>query len=310
MTAPAAPAQPVDPVRPPRVDAHQHLWRLARGDYRWLRADVPALAPIHRDFEPDDLLPLLQAHGVSQTVLVQAADSEAETEYMLQLATLHGWIGGVVGWVDLSRRESVPALRRWAGHPKFKGVRPMLQDLPEADWIARLPHPEVMACIADLGLRVDALVQPWHLSHLLRFLDRHPDLPVVIDHAAKPQLASRDEAGGWHADWAQPWRAGMTELASRPGLHCKVSGLLTEADGAARAGGAAGRQALQPVWHLLRSTFGPQRLIWGSDWPVLNLAADYAAWIALSDELMQDLSPEEQRAIRHDNAVAFYGLTL
>ncbi len=295
---------------PARIDAHQHLWRLARGDYRWLRADVPALARIHRDFEPDDLQPLLQAHGVSRTVLVQAADSVAETDDMLRLATLNDWIAGVVGWVDLSQPESVSTLKTWAVHPKFKAVRPMLQDLPEADWIDRMPHPEVMACIADLGLRFDALVQPWHLEHLLRFLDRHPDLPVVVDHAAKPQLATLDGSGAWQAGWALPWRTGMNELARRPGVHCKVSGLLTECGGAARAGGDAGRAALQPVWDQLVSTFGAQRLIWGSDWPVLNLAADYAAWIALSDALMQGLSDEDQRAIRHDNAVAFYGLTL
>lgn len=315
MTAAAPSATPTaapsaGPDAALRIDAHQHLWRVARGDYRWLRADVPALAPIHRDFEPDDLLPLLREHGVSRTVLVQAADSEAETEFMLQLATLNDWIAGVVGWVDLSRPEAVRTLSTWATHPKFKGVRPMLQDLPEHDWIAQRPHPDVMACIADLGLRFDALVQPWHLTHLLRFLDRHPDLPVVVDHAAKPQLGTLDATGGWLADWATPWRAGMTELAARPGLHCKVSGLLTECGGPARAGAAAGRAALQPVWDQLVSTFGPQRLIWGSDWPVLNLAADYAAWIALSDALMADLPAADQRAIRHDNAVAFYGLTL
>jgi L-fuconolactonase len=297
-------------ARPPRIDAHQHLWRVARGDYRWLRADVPALAPIHRDFEPDDLQPLLQAHGVTHTVLVQAADSTAETEFMLQLATLHDWIAGVVGWVDLSQPAAVQTLKRWASHPKFKGVRPMLQDLPEHDWIARAPHPEVMACIADLGLRFDALVQPWHLSHLLRFLDRHPDLPVVVDHAAKPQLGTLDASGGWRADWAGPWRQGMVELAQRRGVHCKVSGLLTEAAGAARAGGAAGRETLQPVWDLLVSNFGPGRLIWGSDWPVINLAADYAGWIALSEELIGSLPPEAQRGVWSDNAQAFYGLTL
>lgn len=298
------------PTPAARIDAHQHLWRVARGDYRWLRADVPALAPIHRDFEPDDLQPLLQAHGVSKTVLVQAADSVAETEFMLQLATLNDWIAGVVGWVDLSQPASVGVLRRWAAHPKFKGVRPMLQDLPDHDWIATRPHPDVMACIADLGLRFDALVQPWHLSHLLRFLDRHPDLPVVVDHAAKPQLGTLDAAGGWRADWAEPWRVGMTELAQRPGVHCKVSGLLTECGGAARGGAAAGRVALQPVWDQLVSTFGPQRLIWGSDWPVINLAADYAGWIDLSEAFIGTLPPDAQRGVWFDNARAFYGLSL
>src|ERR1700744_969403 len=124
--------------------AHQHLWRLARGDYRWLSADVPALTPIRRDFEPADLAPLLKRHGVPRTVLVQATDSTAETGFMLELAAAHDWIGGVVGWVDISDRASIATLERWAReHPKFKGVRPMLQDLPEDDWIATRPHAHV-----------------------------------------------------------------------------------------------------------------------------------------------------------------------
>lgn len=293
------------PVPPRRIDAHQHFWHTARGDYRWLRPDVPALAPLCRDFAPADLQPLLSAHGVVQTVLVQAADSEAETNYLLALAEANPVIGGVVGWVDLSRVESVATLERWAAaHPKLKGVRPMLQDLPDADWIARAPHPEVLRTLVRLGLRFDALVQPWHLAPLLRFLDDWPELPVVIDHAAKPQLAQ-----GWSGDWAAVWQRGLAAVAERPGVHCKFSGLLTEAAGQARAGGAAGTEALRPVRDTLLAQFGPDRLLWGSDWPVLNLAADYARWIDVSDILIALLSAGEQDAIRFANAARFYGLT-
>lgn len=295
------------PTTPPRrIDAHHHFWRPARGDYHWLRPDVHALAPICRDFDPADLQPLLAAHGVVQTVLVQAADSEAETDFLLSLAEAHPFIGGVVGWVDLSRTDSVATLERWAAeHPKLKGIRPMLQDLPDADWIARAPHPEVMRTLIRLGLRFDALVQPWHLAPLLRFLHDWPALPVVIDHAAKPQLAQ-----GWSGDWVAAWRTGLAALAALPGVQCKLSGLLTEAAGLDRAGGPPSVAALQPVWDTLLARFGPQRLLWGSDWPVLNLAADYTRWIDVSEALVAPLSADEQDAIRCTNAARFYDLCL
>lgn len=286
-----------------RIDAHQHFWRTARGDYRWLRADVPALAPICRDFEPAELRPLLEAHGVVQTVLVQAADSEAETDFMLGLARQHAFIGGVVGWVDLSRAEAAATLERWAADPAFKGVRPMLQDLPAHDWIAHAPQHEVMRTLRRLGLCFDALVQPWHLEALLTFVKAWPDLPVIINHAAKPQLAQ-----GWSGEWVEVWRSGMAALARCPNVMCKVSGLLTEASAPARRGGPDGFDALRPVWDSLLETFGPARLVWGSDWPVLQLAADYAAWVGVSDALMAGLSQAERRAVCHDNAARFYTL--
>lgn len=288
----------------PRIDAHQHFWRPARGDYGWLRADVPALAPLCRDIEPAELQPLLAAHGVSRTVLVQAAPSVAETDFMLTLARGHDFIAGVVGWVDLADRSACDVLARWAERePALKGVRPMLQDLPAHDWIATRPHDDVVRTLIARGQRFDALAQPWHLDALIRFVDRWPQLPVVVDHAAKPQLAQ-----GWTHAWAADWRRGIAALAQRPQVLCKVSGLLTEAGGAARAGGDAGFDTLGPVWDTLLQHFGPRRLIWGSDWPVLNLAADYARWVALTERLVAPLSRDEQRAVWHDNAVRFYGL--
>lgn len=286
-----------------RVDSHQHFWQLARGDYRWLRPDVPELVALCRDFLPEHLQPKLQAHGVHQTVLVQAADSEDETEFLLGLAAAHPMIGAVVGWVDLSRRESQATLERWAQHPKFRGVRPMLQDLPQVDWIDHAPHPDVVRTLVRLGLRLDALVKPWHLDALLRFARAHPELPVVIDHAAKPQLAQ-----GWSADWAAPWRSRMGELALLPHVACKFSGLLTETSEAARGDPVASVDALRPVWDSLLQWFGPERVMWGSDWPVSTLAADYRGWIDVGARLIGELSAADQAHVWHASATRFYGL--
>ncbi|HSI56981.1 MAG TPA: amidohydrolase family protein [Ideonella sp.] len=287
----------------PRVDAHQHFWRPARGDYAWLRPGVPGLAPLCRDFLPADLQATLLAQGVVQTVLVQAADSEAETDFLLALAAEHGFIGGVVGWIDLSCAAAAETLARWAQHPKFKGVRPMLQDLPEADWIATAPHPAAMQALQRLGLRFDALVKAPQLAPLQRLLQAWPALPVVIDHAAKPALAQ-----GWEGEWAGRWRADMARIAAHPQVMCKLSGLLTEMSPAQRRSPQAALETLRPLWHTLLASFGPARLMWGSDWPVLTLAGDYAGWVEVSETLLAELTAQEQAAVRRGNAERFYGL--
>jgi len=285
-----------------RIDSHQHFWRPARGDYAWLCADVPALAPLVRDFLPEHLAPLLQAYGVERTVLVQAADSEAETDFMLELATAHDVVGGVVGWVDLSSAAAVASLERMARHPKFKGVRPMLQDLADDDWIARIPHPDAVQALVRLGLRFDALVKPQHLPSLIRFLKEWPQLPVVIDHAAKPPLGTRDsEAFGL-------WRKHMNALAALPQVCCKFSGLWGESPRAAHHDVDVAARIVRPVWEHLLDSFGPSRLMWGSDWPVLNLAGDYAGWIAASQACIGGLSAGEQAQVWRGTAQRFYDL--
>jgi L-fuconolactonase len=286
-----------------RIDSHQHFWRPARGDYTWLRGDVPALAPLVRDFLPAHLAPLLQAHGVERTVLVQAADSEAETDFMLELANAHDVVGGVVGWVDLASPDAVASLERMARHPKFKGVRPMLQDLPDDDWIARMPRPDAIRALVRLGLRFDALVKPRHLSWLVRFLKDWPQLPVVIDHAAKPPVGAHD------SEAFRAWRKDMAELAALPQVCCKFSGLWGEAPQAAHHDVDVAACAVRPVWEQLLESFGPDRLMWGSDWPVLTLAGDYAGWIAVSQACIGRLSAAEQSQIWRGTAQRFYAIS-
>ncbi|MDM0057721.1 amidohydrolase family protein [Variovorax fucosicus] len=286
-----------------RIDSHQHFWRPARGDYAWLRADVPALAPLVRDFLPEHLAPTLQTHGVGRTVLVQAAESEAETDFMLELASAHDVIAGVVGWVDLGTRDAVASLERMARHPKFKGVRPMLQDLPDDDWIARMPHPDAVQALVRLGLRFDALVKPRHLPALLRFLKDRPQLPVVIDHAAKPPVGAHD------SEAFAAWRREMAELAALPQVCCKFSGLWGEAPQSTHRDVEAAVRAVRPVWDQLLESFGPARLMWGSDWPVLTLAGDYADWIAVSEAFIGRLSAGERAQVWSGTAQRFYGIS-
>jgi len=291
-----------------RIDTHQHFWQLSRGDYSWLaNAEEPdRLAPIRRDFMPEDLFDQLSQHGVEKTILIQATDTVAETNFLLNLASQHDWIAGVVGWVDMQNPNSCTQLEVWARHPKFKGIRPMLQDIAEIDWIARAPHDDVVRTLVRLGLCFEALVLPQHLAPLLRFVERWPELSVVIDHAAKPQMAK-----GWAAEWAHAWRAGMQELSQMPNIYCKLSGLLTETGVGAHSQGdfQESTHRIEPAWEDLLTWFGTDRILWGSDWPVLELAADYTKWIAMTEGFLKGLSQVEQTKIWYDNASTFYQLT-
>ncbi len=274
------------------VDAHQHFWAISRGDYGWL---TPALAPLYRDFGPADLAPLAQAANVVRSVVVQAAPTVAETRYLLELAREHPMIAGVVGWVPLDAAAAPALIAEFAREPKFKSVRPMLQDLPDDDWIASAPLGHAVDALIEHGLAFDALVFARHLPHLLIFAQRHPDLRIVIDHGAKPPIAEGD--AGW-----QPWADRIAALAQLPQVHCKISGLATEA-----APGWTDETLAPYIDHLL-AHFGARRLMWGSDWPVLELNGDYAGWHACATRLTAKLTDDERAAIFGGAASAFYRL--
>jgi len=271
-----------------RIDAHQHFWRLDRGDYGWL---TPALGPIHRDFGPADLEPMLRQHEIGGTILVQAAPTVAETHYMLELAASTPSVMGVVGWAPLAAPDAVAQVTALAADPLLVGLRPMLHDLDDPDWVLGEALPPALRAMERLGLVFDALVRPPHLSRILVLADRHPGLPIVIDHAGKPDLTQ-----GWNAAWA----ADMAALARRPSVTCKLSGLLTEAPPGADAA------LLRPVVRHLLECFGPTRILWGSDWPVLTLAASYDRWVALTDELLMELSSLERAAVLGGNAARLH----
>ena len=273
-----------------KVDAHHHLWRLGRGDYRWL---TPDLAPLYRDFMPVDLSPELAASDVVATVLVQAAPTVAETLFLLGVAAQWPVCRGVVGWCDLAATDAPSRLAALAADPRLKGVRPMVQDEPDSAWLLQEPVQAAAAALARLGLAFDALVRADQIASVAAFADRTPGLQVVLDHAGKPDIAG----GAW-----EPWAADIAALARRPNVACKLSGLLTE------AGARAGDADLAPYVDHLLATFGPSRLMWGSDWPVLTLAAGYSDLHSQSQRLLRALSTDERDAIFGGTAQAISDL--
>lgn len=272
------------------IDAHFHCWQLARGDYGWLN---PALAPIYRDVAVSDWQAQATPHGVTGGVLVQAAPTEAETHFLLAQADAHPAVLGVVGWVDLLAADAPARIEALARHPRLKGLRPMLQDIDDAEWILQPALAPALRAMSDCGLVFDALVKSAHLPHILTLALRYPDLRLVIDHAAKPAIA----AGEW-----QPWADGIAHIAAETQAMCKLSGLMTEAGPSPLPG------TVRPWAAHVLACFGASRLVWGSDWPVLELAGSYSQWRSETRQLLAGLSAEEQAAILGGNAKRLYRL--
>jgi L-fuconolactonase len=271
-----------------RIDAHHHLWTLARGDYGWL---TPDLAPIYRDFSLADLTPHLSAAAIDGTILVQAAPTEAETMFLLDIAGSADVVRGVVGWADFDAADGEARIDVLAERKLLVGLRPMVQDIPDDDWLIRSELAALLTTMAQHNLIFDALVLPRHLPLLVQVVDSHPDLQFVLDHCAKPRLSTGEIAS---------WRRDIALLAERSNVVCKLSGLATEA--------ASGWQVadLRPAVDHVLGCFGPERLLWGSDWPVVNLAGGYEKWLAATESLLSDLSANERGAIFGGNAARTY----
>tara|TARA_R110002049_G_scaffold262589_2_gene438668 strand:+ start:16748 stop:17593 length:846 start_codon:yes stop_codon:yes gene_type:complete len=273
-----------------RIDAHVHFWKLDRGDYTWMTAD---LENIYRDFEPEHLRPYLTAANIDEIIIVQAAATIAETEFILKIADDTDFVSGVVGWVDLSSPEAPDTLARLNENPNLKGIRPMIQDIPDHNWMLRDTLTPGLQALGRQGLSFDCLVRPLHLKNLLKLLNCHPDLRVIINHCAKPDIANES---------FDSWAIDMKRLADQTSAFCKFSGLVTEAGANWDIG-----QLRRYTDHVLQC-FGPERLIFGSDWPVVNLAGDYYAWLNAANDLLSNLSDHEQAKVFGENAILAYDL--
>lgn len=273
-----------------RIDAHHHFWAIARGDYGWMSPD---LGPIYRDFSAEDLAPHLVEAGIDKTILVQAADTVAETDFLLSLADTTPFIAGVVGWVDMAAPDAVTTLERLAKNPHFKGIRPMIQEIADDDWVLRPSLDRTFDALVAMDLSFDALVLPRHLPRLLHRLEKHRDLKCVINHGAKPTLAAGD---------LETWDADMNRLANETSAFCKLSGLVTE------IGPDWTIEQLEPARDVIIDAFGSSRTMFGSDWPVLNLASDYQTWVRTADTLISGLPNDENADIWGKTAARLYGI--
>jgi L-fuconolactonase len=273
------------------IDSHCHLWHPGRGDYGWM---PPGDETLDRPYAAAELWREAAACGVQGVVLVQAAPTVNETEYLLGIADAAPFVKGVVGWVDFERPEEAGTLRRLAGHPAFRGVRPMIQDIADPDWMLRADVQWAFEAITDLDLTFDCLGFPRHLGNFATLLGRYPRMRAVLDHCLKPRI--RDPAG--FDDWA----GGITRIAGTTGAFCKLSGLVTEADADWSA------EALWPYAEHVLAAFGAGRVMWGSDWPVSRLRGEYGQWLATARQLCARLSPAERDRVFGGTAADFYRL--
>jgi L-fuconolactonase len=276
------------------IDSHQHFWNLGQVEYSWL---VPEYGPIYRTFEPDELAPQLAAAGIDRTVLVQAANSFADTDAMLRQAEEHEWIGAVVGWVPLEDpAAAAKALdERYLANRYFTGVRHLNHDEADPDWLVRPAVVDGLKVLEERGLVFDVVsVHPLHLLHVPTLATACPDLTIVIDHLAKPPIVSRQY---------DAWKADMRAAAQHPNVMAKVSGLNTAAD----MERWTGADLVEPIGFALE-VFGAQRLMFGSDWPVAILAGDYAkVWRETNVALdALGVSGDARAAILGDNAARVY----
>ncbi|QJC54393.1 amidohydrolase family protein [Paenibacillus albicereus] len=274
------------------MDAHQHYWKLSRGDYGWL---TPELGPLYRDYGPDELAPLLAREGFFRSIVVQAAPTLAETEYLLDLCEREATLAGAVGWVDLEEERVEETLDRLLASPYLLGIRPMLQDLADDRWIERPRVIRGLRAASERGLTLDVLVRPPQMAAAARALEQVPELRAVLDHIGKPDMAAGSRR--------RVWSDGLRELAARPRTACKLSGLVTE------AGAGWSPETVRPHAEEALERFGPERVLFGSDWPVCLPAAEYGEVAELARTLLPASWSEAQRRDAFGgNAARWYGL--
>ena len=278
------------------IDAHFHLWKIGHNGCVWPTAD---LTSIYRDFDLKLMESIAASAGVSSGVLVQSQEDDRDTDYLLNLAENSSFVKAVVGWVDMLSPVAIDRISNLKKYSKFKGLRPMLQSLPEDDWILQPELDKVFCAMKQHNISFDALIKPRHLLPIAELAKRHPDLPIVIDHAAKPVISDQ---------LPNDWCKGMINLAGFANVYCKISGLVTEAKP------QQSPESISAYIRFLLSIFGSKRLIWGSDWPVIRLAEgrvamDYSGWLDFVRRTLSDVSEDDISSIFGKNAATFYSIS-
>lgn len=274
------------------VDAHHHLWRFTPEEFGWLEGP---LAPLRRDFTTEDLRTAMQAAHIDAAITVQARQTLEETHWLLETAASTPEIAGVVGWAPITSQDFSAHLEDLLPNPHLKGLRHVIQAEPDPDFILGDAFNAGIDLLEPTGLVYDILIFERHLPQAIRFVDRHPNQPFVLDHIAKPRIAEH---------LLEPWAANLRELALRPNVSCKVSGLVTEADPTHWS-----PAQLTPYLETVVEAFTPARLLAGSDWPVCLAGVAYAAWFDLLHSFFAPFSPAERNAIFGRNAVDLYRLS-
>ncbi|MGA8529952.1 MAG: amidohydrolase family protein [Acidobacteriaceae bacterium] len=275
-----------------RIDTHHHFWHYSPDEYGWID---DTMAAIRRDFLPDDLAAEIAGAGVDGVISVQACQTIAETEWLLAMAAAHPWIRGVVGWVPLADPAAPALLERMAANRALRGVRHVLQGEPDS-YMDRVDFNAGLAQLYPLQLAYDILIYHHQLTAAIRLVDRHPNQVFILDHIAKPDIRKGS---------LQPWARDLAELAQRPHVFCKLSGVVTEADYASWT-----YDRILPYMETALVAFGPERMMFGSDWPVCRVAASYADWIRTAERFTASLSATEQQALFAETAVRAYRLTV
>jgi L-fuconolactonase len=276
-----------------RIDAHQHFWNLEKVKYPWL---VPAFGPIYRTIEAAELEPLLKANGIDKTVIVQAADSYEDTEYMLETAAQYDWVAGVVGWVPLNKPdEAAKKLEHYTKNPLFKGIRHLIHDEKDPNWVVQPEVIEGLKELASFGLTFDVVaVLPEHLQHVATLAEQIPSLKLVIDHLGHPPIKDKQ---------MEPWASLIKKAAAYPNVYAKLSGLSTLADWESWSA-----EDIKPYIDYAFDIFGAERLLFGSDWPVANLAGDYTKVYSETIKALKGRSQAQIDAVMGETAIQFYRL--
>jgi L-fuconolactonase len=275
-----------------RLDSHQHFWKYNATDYIWMGDKMDVL---RRDHLPVELESELNTIGFDGTIAVQARQMVAETEWLLELADRHDFIRGVVGWVDFESDDLEQQLQQYGAHPKLKGVRELIHDMPDVDYATSEVHVRAITKLAGHDLSYDLLLKPPHIRPAIQLVRRFPEQRFVVDHIAKPDIA---------ASVRSPWQTDLEELAWQDNVYCKLSGMVTEA----RWHDWTPKQ-FHPYLDVALAAFGPQRLMIGSDWPVCTLCGRYEEVMGIVIEYVERLSADESEAILGATCARFYGVS-